>query len=90
MPSHVCLGGGVPGAVEAVAVVRGLALGLVDEEEEEEDAGLAVLLGVVSVRSGLVLRSSWGLLLGFHFRVVLGHVPVGVRVRPVAVEVVLT
>ena len=56
------------GAPEDGAVGRGLVLGLVDEEEEE-DLGLAVLFGVVPVRRGPVLRSGSGrgLLLGFHF-----------------------
>ena len=67
-PSHVCLGGGVPGAVEGVAVDRGLVLGLVDEDEEEvEDLGLSALLGVESVLRGFVLRRCWGLLFGFRF-----------------------
>ena len=55
-----CLGGGVPGAVEGVAVDRGLVLGLVDEDEEEvEDLGLSALLGVESVLRGFVLDAVW-------------------------------
>ena len=66
-PSHVCFGGAVRGAPEDDADGRGLVLGLVDEEEEE-DLGLAVLFGVVPVRLGGVPRSGsgWSLLLGFH------------------------
>ena len=54
----------MPGAVEGVAVDRGLVLGLVDEDEEEvEDLGLSALLGAESV----LLRRCWGLLFGFRF-----------------------
>ena len=65
--SHVCLGGGVPGAVEGVAVDRGLVLGLVDEDEEEvEDLGLSALLGASRLCAPTLLGSTlWLPLLRF-------------------------
>ena len=85
-PSHVCLGGCVPGIVEDDAVDLGLALGLVLEvEEEEEERGLVLLREVVLMSSGFVLRSNRLCSRVSDLGVALARVLAKVRVRLVVV-----